>query len=372
MASEDLRLEVGGIDWFGWTSVSISRAVDAVAGSFELGLTDRWTSDMRSLPLVAGMKCIVRAGADTVITGYLDEVKPSFGAGQHAIAASGRDASADVVDCAAIHKPGEWKSITVDRLAAILAKPFGVPVRCEGSAGAPLPLFKLQPGESAWEALDRALRQRSLLAMPDGKGGIVLVKVGALRATTGLKQGENILQASATFDIKDRFSEYRVLGQQQGTNTVNGEAASAVAATAKDNGVTRYRPLVLTNETQGDAAQAKKRAQWEARVRAARSVTVDVTVQGWRQADGTLWPLNAMVRADIPYLRIEQDLLIAKVDYKLDSGGTTTRLTLRSPDAFLPDPKQKKDKDGDMLKGATALSQKEQESILTGKTFGGK
>jgi prophage tail gpP-like protein len=245
-------------------------------------------------------------------------------------------------------------------------------VRCEGKEGAAIPVHKIEPGESAWECLERALRQRELMAMPDSKGGIVIVAIGTGRATTALVQGQNVLSASADFDAKGRFSEYRVLAQNKGSDTESGKAVASVLGIAKDPTVGRYRPHIITGESPKDAATAKRRAAWEASVRAGRSSSVEVTVQGWRQGDGTLWPLNAMCRATLPFLRIDQDLMIGKVVHKFGSGGTTTTLTLRSPAAYAQEfekhlKKAKGEGDNDLLKGAVELSKAEVQKISGGK-----
>ncbi|MBU1229560.1 MAG: phage tail protein [Proteobacteria bacterium] len=383
MPSEIVSLKIGGLAWKGWEDVTITRAVDAVSGSFEVALADRWSHDETVLPIAATMpvSILTRASdtpgaqADQLIRGYIDQAKPAFGATDHKIAISGRDASADLVDCAAVHKPGEWKNLTCSRLAEILAAPFGVAVRCEASEGAAIPVHKIEPGETAWECLERALRQRELLAMPDSRGGILINAIGTGRATTALVQGQNILSASADYDAKGRYSEYRVLAQNKGTDDEHGDAVAAVLGISRDETMGRYRPKVITGEAPKDKATAQRRADWENSVCAGRSASVEVTVQGWRQGDGTLWPLNAMCRAVIPYLFLDQDLMIGKVVHKLGSGGTTTTLTLRSPLAYAQEFEKhlKADKGGkgggkgDLLTGAVELSKDEQARILAGQ-----
>lgn len=381
MPSEIVSVEIGGVRWEGWTEATITRAVDAVSGSFELSVADRWTQGTTALPIAASQAVSIKTVSDLargsqpdeLIRGYLDTVKPGFSATDHKISLSGRDASADLVDCSAVHKPGEWRGLRCSQLAQILAAPFGVGVRCEGKEGAPIPLHKIEPGESAWECLERALRQRELMAMPDSKGGILIVAIGTGRATTALIQGQNILSASADYDAKGRFSEYRVLAQNKGSDGESGKAVAAVLGVASDPTVGRHRPHVITGEAPKDAATAKRRAEWEASVRAGRSASIEVKVQGWRQADGTLWPLNAMCRATIPYLYVDQELMIGKVVHRISSTeGTTTTLTLRSPAAYAQEfekhiKKEKGEGEGDLLKGAVTLSKAEQEKILRGE-----
>lgn len=376
MASESIILDIDGVQWQGWESVSITRAIDSVSGSFELSLSDRWTEVMETLPLAPAMSCSIKVSngtsTDTLIKGYIDTVKSSLNATSHSISVSGRDASADLVDCAAVHSPSEWRGQGCLALATALASPFEVAVTAGANLGDVITVHKVEAGESAWECLERALRQRELLAMPDCNGGIQLATIGAETATSSLVQGENVLSASVIFDARDRFSEYRVLAQQRGSDSIDASAAASVIGVATDDTLGRYRPYVISGEAPKDASSAKTRADWEASVRAGRSVTVNVTVQGFRQSDGTLWPINAMCRVVLPWLRIEQDLLIAKAIYKVSSSGSTTTLTLRSPLAFAQEfeanvTKTKEGKSADLLRGVRELSEAEKEKILRGE-----
>jgi prophage tail gpP-like protein len=113
-----------------------------------------------------------------------------------------------------------------------------------------------------------------------------------------------------------------------------------VRGEAVDSGVRRTdRVLVLHAEESLTKEQAKIRAQWEATVRAARAAAVSVTVQGWRQATGELWPVNARVAVRAPRLGIDGPMLITQATYEVSSeGGTTTQLSLKRPDAFTPEP----------------------------------
>lgn len=339
-------LRIDGVDWAYWKSFEITREMDQIAGAFNLKLVDRWASGQQAVPLAAGMACQALLGDDVVIDGYIDKATFAIAANEHGVSVSGRDKSGDLVDCSAIHKPGQWAGLTCLQIAEILAAPFGVKVRAEGDVGAPLPVFKLEQGETAFEALDRALKERELLAMPDGSGGLALLKAGARESVCKLVQGQNVLSASADYDLTGRFSDYLVQGQQPGNDEKWGKDACAVKGEIRDEAITRYRPLLVRAEKAVDPASARQRAAWEKSVRAARSVTVKVSVQGFRQgepgdADAPLWEINSLTEVDIPYLRISQRLLISKVSFRRDvSSGSVTDLELRDPAAFQPEPKK--------------------------------
>jgi prophage tail gpP-like protein len=344
---ENLVLMVDGVKWEGWTSAEISRQMDAISSEFALGLVDRWQHGMEAIPLAAGMPCKVYINDDLSIDGYLDRVNFGVDVAQHSISVNGREKAADLVDCSAVHDPSTWKDLNALEISKILAEPFGVEITSEVDLGEPFKTFKLEEGETAFAAIDRLLKQREILALPDGKGGVKFAKLADKSSGTKLKQGENIKNSSSSFDMTDRFSDYIVKGQRPGNDQDYGPACAQVRGDARDESVRRYRPMMVRAENQVSDNDALLRAKWEASTRAARSVTVSVTVAGWRQDDGKLWEINTLVDTDIPYLRISQELLISKVSFSLTmSGGTVTTLELKDKAAFEPEPPSTKPSGG--------------------------
>jgi prophage tail gpP-like protein len=332
--------------WGGWTSFEATRQIDSLCAEFAVGLTDRWTPESKRRPLAAGMPCQVELNEKILLKGYLDKVDFSLGSGNHAIQASGRDISCDLVDCSALHSPGQWKGLGLGELAKILAGQFDIQVGATygvlEALAEPFPVFKLEEGETAFKAIDRACKQREVLLISLMAGNTEFAKIGEKRSETPLIQGLNVLDVSASYDLTDRFSDYIVKGQKQGNDQDYGPAVAAIRGEGQDESVPRYRPLIIRAENQGDTADAIKRAQWEATVRAGRSVTVAATVQGWFQDNGDLWDINHLISCDFPYLNIKQDLLISKLTYSLTlDGGVTTKMELKDPKAFEPEPPKK-------------------------------
>ncbi len=347
-----VELLVGGRRFEGWQEVTVTRHLEALCGGFSLALSDPWAEGSQVLPIPPGAACELRLGGETVISGYVDEAEARFDKQTHALGVAGRDKAADLVDCSAVHEPGEWRDQSLAQIAAALAKPFGVGVRVETDTGATFAKFAVEPGETAWEALERAGRQRGVLCISDARGGIVITSPGKDRAASDLIQGGrggNVLRARGRFSLRDRHSLYVCQGQRPGTDEDWGLPVSTVRAECSDGSVARYRPLLITAETGADQASARARVEWEATVRAARGSSVQVTVQGWLQADGTLWRPNLLVRARLPYLRLDADLLVAGISHTLSDQGTLTELDLRRPDAYALKPEQPED--ADPLKG---------------------
>jgi prophage tail gpP-like protein len=338
--SDKVSLFINRKIYDGWKSVEIKRSLKAASGSFSLSLTDRWSDQLQPWIVAPGDEAEVRLGSDVVITGYVDTVSPSMDKDSRAISVSGRDKTADLIDCSVEHSSGEIAGVTLKRLAEILAAPFGVSVTMEVDPGPRFDVFKIQQGETVFEALDRASRKRGFLLTTDTKGALVITRPGLTRSATRLEQGINILNGSGTFSEKNRFSKYIVKGQDAGFSApVDPAFAYSMKATATDPTVKRYRPLIIQAEQLTNLNDAKQRANWEATNRAARASTFNVNVQGWRQGDGSLWRPNLIVETRADWIGLNGDLLITDVSYRLDdSGGEVTSLNLERKDAYKPEP----------------------------------
>lgn len=339
----DLQLVVNGQRHEGWNRIRVHRGLEEIAGEFDLGVSERWSETIPPIEVRAQDMCSVVVAGETLITGHVDRVGHSYDPTSHAVMVNGRDATGDMVDCAAEHAKGEWRNADIGQIARDLAKPFGIKVVIAGDIGAPFPVFALEPGETAFDCLERAARQRGVRLLSDGRGGLVIGIKPAAASGASLVEGENILSCEVSNDCSQRFSRYIVRAQQCGTDDTSGKAAAQVKSTADDAGVTRYRPLVVVDEDQGDIAGLQRRATWEASVRAARALTATVKVQGWNHADG-IWHPNTLVRLNSPTVRIDRELLVRDVDFVVDENGTFTELVLVPPEAYslLPTPAKKK------------------------------
>lgn len=335
----DVRLAVDGTRYGGWQRVRVRRSIEQIAGTFELAVTERWAGQDTPRPIRPGAECRVLIDGEAVITGHVDDVAVRYDSGNHSVTVRGRDQTGDLVDCSA--PSVQWNGRTLLDVARELCRPYGIPVRADVDAGGRFERLKHNEGDSVFETLEAAARIRAVLLVSDGRGGLVITRASTRRIGTALVLGENVLSCQGEFSHRDRYSEYRVLGQRAGTDEHWGEQAAQIVGTAKDDRVTRHRPLTVLAEDQVDAAAAKERAEWERNVRWGRSQRITYTVQGWRHRDG-LWAPNVLISVRDPYLGLAADRLIAGVAFVLDEDGLRTELTVMPREAFeripLPEP----------------------------------
>lgn len=323
-----IKLKVGSQLFEGWKRVEISRGLDRVAGSFRLSVSDKpW-------PIRPGDRAEVTIDGETVITGWVDAVRISHDATRHDIEVAGRSLTGDLVDCSADHSPGQWTGQKIERIAAALAKPFGVEVVAQTDTGAALGFFRIDPASTAHSEIERLCRTRGVLATDDERGRLLITRAGTDLAPAALTRPGNVLAAEGAFTMNERFSRYTIKSQVQGTEEVVGAQATAIKSVATDPGVGRFRPLVVVSSAPVDAGGARDRARHEAAVRFGRAATVNVTTSGWR-ANGALWRPNKVVRYRDEWLRLDREMLIASVTLSLDDqGGELARMLLVRPDAY--------------------------------------
>lgn len=352
----DLTLAVGGRRYEGWTGATVTRSLETISGTFSIRLSEKSPGETTPRQVRPGDRCQVLLHGEAVITGWVDTVRASYDGESHEVEIAGRDATGDLVDCSAASEPGEWHDETLEAIVARLCRPFDISVRggvsgaelVQGLSGgsptaatlatAPFRRFRIEEGETVFEAIERGCRMRGVLPLSDGAGGIVLGRPARTRAGVRLERKVNILSASGEASWLGRYSDYTLLGQQPGNDFLSPESAAHVIAEARDAGVTRHRPLTIIAEQALDTAEAQERIDWEANVRAGRARRATITVQGWRETpeDGApLWEPGRLVQVRDDWLGLDREMLISAVTQSTGEDGSTSTLTLYPEGAFI-------------------------------------
>lgn len=353
--TDRVTLSVNGLDYAGWKEVRISAGIERQARDFSLGITWQWPGGGdRPRQIRQGDRCEVMIGGELVLTGYVFATPIQYDSKQLALSISGRSLTADLVDCGADNKPSQWRGQSVQRITEALASPYGVAVVSEISEGVALADHTIQPGETAFESIDRLLRLSRLLSTDDARGRLVLARPGSAgRAGDRIERGVNVLSADAPLDFSEVFSEYVCKGQRAGTDEVFGVGASEVEARVVDTRVGRKRVMVMHEAGQMTPELARQRVAWERESRISKALATTYTVQGWRQSNGALWRHNQIARVVDPVIGFDRDMLITEIEYRLsEQGGTVAALKVAPPEGFEaepPDPnkRRKKGKKGD-------------------------
>ena len=332
-----VTLYVGGQAFTGWESVNITKDLGSICNSFSVVFHDKYQSFKTPWPLKPGLEFQAQIGSATVCTGYIEKLETGFGTGSRQFTISGRSKPGDLVDCS-VTGDMEYSNLSLDALARKLVEPFGLKVLLSVIPSI-IDKFSVKPGETVFEALDRAARMQGYMWVSTRHGNIRLTRAARARAYSEIHQDANMLSGSISVDTTQRHDAYTVIGQTFGSDEFNSAAAASPTGSASDNGVFRHRPLTIIAEGPVNSDQAASRAQWEAANRIAKGQEVRVTVQGWQQEDKSLWGINQVVRLKSRFLGLNTDLLTTSVEHiKGNDTGTITNITLVRADSFSPQP----------------------------------
>lgn len=330
-----IEVFANGRKFSNWTEARVSRSLDQIAATFSLTLVAR-SSDGGRVRLFPGDSVSVAVDGVRVINGYVDDLKASFSAGSHAVSVSGSEKTSDIADCS-IESPLEWKDKTMSEIVDSICKNFGLKFSnsMNVDVGKAFPRFSVEPGAKALDTIAKLCKERGILPCSDGLGGIFLLKPESCARGPALRQGENLVSVSVGLSLVDRFSKYSVYGT--GRKKVVGEAS--------DSDVTRVRPMVVVDSNAIDKEQVQARADWESKVRKAKSMKFSASVKGWSHSGG-LWVPGVVCSLFAPEALVETpvDLLVSSVEYSWSSSGSMANLTLVSPDVYAPQPEMKKKK----------------------------
>ena len=333
LIDDAVTLFANGQIFHGWKNVNITRQLNSMADTVSITFKEKYANDSQEWRLKPGDLIHIHLGKASVFLGYLEVLSVSMEPNGRALTITGRSKTCDLIDCSASDNV-ELTGLKLDAICRKLLEPFGLKVVVKSDVGAPISKFNREQGETVFQIIDRLAREREILCYPSPNGNLVLEKRGGTLAQKEIIQGENVLSASAEFNNTQRFSRYIVKGQTNGLAGATETQATQSQATFDDEGITRYRPKVIVSENPVNNASALSRASYEANIALAKSAKVSVTLLGWFQASGVLWDVNQLVEVDLPFLGIKTDLLISKVNFTKDSGGTKCNMDLINPNAF--------------------------------------
>lgn len=333
----DIRLN--GQSYYGWKALAVSRSIEEMSGSFDVGLTRKHTADDLYLTgqVAPGATVQIDIHGQTFMDGYVNATDYGYDAVTNSLAIKGRDRVGDLIDCAAaVDNRFEFSGQTADRAIAQILKPYGIPLRVEADMGAPFGRMAVQPGETAFDFIRRVCRMRGILPLSDGIGGLTLLKPAATKSPGHLAYGDNILSGAVMLDDSEVHSLYVVKGQTEVFFSDDDSAAATAQpeGRARDDMVARYRPKVIIAEAQGYAMTLTERAQWEKKHARAASRRAKYTVKGWEAKDGVIWAINTVVPVTDKFAGLNQEMLIVGLRFTYNSSGTRTELELAMPEAF--------------------------------------
>ncbi|MEE9928970.1 phage baseplate assembly protein [Microvirgula aerodenitrificans] len=285
-----VSLLIGGKVHSQWSSYDLDSNLETIADAWHvtLGLP------RGEVPAIVdiGATIQVRVGADTVMTGYIDEIEESIDKGGHTLMLSGRDLGGVLVDCSAplLNR----KQITLAELMADVVRPLGIDkIQFDPKYARRLEKVDVEPGSTAWDLLKKLVEANGLWAwfQPDGTlvidgpdysqppvASLVMRRAG---------RGNNLVSLKRRRNMTGLYSKITVLGQSQG-NALNA-GKHAIKGVATNPELKLQRELIRPrNDVENDvlAGLAARKLMADAR---RGSFALTAVVSGHRTSDGVLW-----------------------------------------------------------------------------------
>ena len=328
-----ITFRVDGDRFANFTSAAVARSLDRAVSELQLTVA-AWGA--RKFPPGAYVEAFV--DKSKVLSGYFTRLQRSAGARSTQTTLVISSKTVDFVESSA--NTQSFENRTPTQIAAALAAPHGIEV--VGLADfTPIQRVRVQPGETGFQTVERALRGQYGLITDNADGQVVLTRATSAEdgANRKLVVGDNVLSIAHDFDWSKRFKTYKVYGQGSSVGNVDTEQIGV----ERDDNASRERQLILVGAASQPGVNAHNRAAWERNQRIGQAISTTVVVQGWLDSAGNLWSSNTMVSvtdADIGWRNIP--LLVVSVKFSLDrSGAITTTLELRPRKGYEP-PEQTK------------------------------
>ena len=320
---ETIVVQLGGQAFSGWSEVSVDYSVDQAARTASLKISDF----AGAMPFLPGTECVLTAGGDVLITGYVRDCKPQHDESSHSVELSIVSRTVDAVEASIDHPSGFVK----DKDLLAIAREFDTGgIGIVGSESFPKePASFVNTGQSLFYHIEPLARSHGALIYdtPEGELRIAKKPRGRHAGALSIGDGGNIISASATLTERGRHSPVIVRGQ---SSKGGGAEALRIEARAVDDGVQRKRPRIVVHESEATSAKLKDRAERQVKRASGYGRSADVTVSGWRDAGGRIFEPHFLIRLADPRIYCDQDMAIQGVTLTqtIAAGGPGTRATL--------------------------------------------
>lgn len=370
--SNKVEIHVNGRVYGGWKSARIEIGMEQLARAFSLEVTDKYPGNEEYRRIVPGDAVQLFIGDDLLCTGYVTATPIKYDGHSVSVQVQGKSKTVDLVDCCPVGVYGgsggggeakstnKWEGVVVgngvkkqakvippatvetmswhgkktSEIMAALAAPYGIKVYVTSELGDKVANHTVNPGEKVKDSINRLITLDDLVVTDTETGDLQIVDVSSAgECYDKLELGKNVLSASANFDASSLYSRYVVLGQKSGVDTDFGKGASESKGIVDSPFFKRNRLLVLKEKGQSTKQTCGQRATFERKYREAHFRSAIYSLQGWRQADGSIWDINTDVQIIDPIIG-NQTALVSKVVFTLDSSGMKTELSVLKKEGY--------------------------------------
>ena len=343
-------LEVNGVQYDNFIAASCEIRLDSLCRQFSFSAT---ADGDQSLPFKGGEKCKVRVDGELVITGTIEIVDVSYDSEAHNIQVSGRSLTGDLLDSTLDSIPSiSGENLTLKKLMQIIIDHLGLSIKVIDNVSpaaftAAEDLPNPEPGENAFQFVEKYARKRQVLLTDDKNGNIVIASNSAINGAGRIQHilnsvDNNVLSAAFTYDITGRYNRYKVVSglNPSALNFAGDTDLDSIASQgggATDSAIKAGRQLIIEAEAPFSDSQCVERAKWESNIRKSRGLVYSCVLGGFRVAgdSGELWQTNRLYQITDDFLGKVEPMLANSVRFNFDlDEGSTTEIGFVGPQAY--------------------------------------
>lgn len=335
----EVTLSIGGVTHSKWQSYDIDSDLLVPADGFSMTLAPGG----RPLPsnVEEGAAFTLRLDDELVMTGFIDDIGIATGKGRHSVNLTGRDAAGQLLDCSV--PVFSARRLQLPAIVARFVRPLGITdIRIDAEKTELRERVNVEPGDTAWDALQHAAEANGLWPWFEPNGQLVVggpdystpVVANLVQRVSGV--GNNVEDVQSSKSQSGRYSEVTVLGQAPGSYIEDGK--NEIRATAKDTAVKRYRPRTVVDHEASTPAIARNRARKLIADSRLNGKSITVRVRGHRTESGKLWMPGMRVDLDFELHSIKGvHFLMGRRFLRSKTDGTTTELRFKEDGVWVLD-----------------------------------
>jgi len=353
----EIFLEINGIRYRGFESISVSKSMEAFTGqfSFTSSVNEIVVNGERVIenPIKAQDVARIFIDDELIITGTVETLNISYDAASHVISVGGRDKTGDLVDSSA--KETAYKEKSFPRLIEIVLKEHGfndikvinnVPdiqtldsvAASPNSNGFTENVVTAEFGQSIFQFLDTYARKLQVLLTTDPDGNIVITREGSQNSggaliSTFSNRNNNILTANIDINTGDRFNVVEYSSQSLENNI----GSVFPTGSSKDVVIRATRTISINNSESTNSEYLSELAKWSVNVRRAKGERYNCRFQGYYNDAGLIWKQNTLVQVIDDKCQLNGTFLIQGVTYSKSLEGSFTDLVIVNQGAFTLD-----------------------------------
>jgi prophage tail gpP-like protein len=334
----------------GFDNISVTRNIESLCGTFSF---NAFSQKNIILPFNPSQSCNILVDDQLFLTGIIDRVFTGYTDSSHTYNINGRDQTSMIVDNSIEGNINFSSPVNLAEIIQALVGDFETQISVFVPAFSEIEDFKQEEltggdeAENLFEFIEKLSRQRGILIRTNEEGNIILekgqgskYKVKLLNEINGTSN--NILEGSLDRDHSQRFKRYKAHSQTNMSSGIKSNPDYNVTGIFTDTGenVLQDKFLEVEAEISGNSSSNLSRAEWESKIRAARSEIFSCKLEGFiaENVDGVkdFWAVNRLIDVKDDFLGINKTMLIKDINFNYSNNeGAATSMQLVDKNAYI-------------------------------------